>query len=270
MIDVITYVSSIGERIEFGRGCWHFGETDIFDTTQAHRSIGGRITGFEHDIREMGLTVMCDGPESERRRLADVLAYDVRTGNCGRLVANGCYMTCWVPGVSPQDWYQIEDMFAADLTVVSDDPVWVRSASVTLESRDDLVIGGLDYPHDYPHDYLYSSGASAVLENPFQLPAKCDIVIPGPCRDPYVIIAGNRYQVLCEVQRGQLLMIKGYGERGVSIRHSDGTLRSVFDKRVTEDGARPFAEIPVGRSVASWSGSYNVEVTMYDEGTSPW
>ncbi len=39
---------------------------------------------------------------------------------------------------------------------------------------------------------------------------------------------------------------------------------------MTEDGARPFAEIPVGRSVASWSGSYNVEVVMYEERCSPW
>ena len=270
MIDVIRYVSSTGEEIAFGEGCWHFGETDIFDTSRAHRSIGGRITGFSDDIREMSLRVECSGPEGERGRLADVLSYDVRTGRPGALWANGCYMRCWIPGVSPQDWHQLEDMYAADLTVVTDEPVWVRTASATLESRDDLVIGGLDYPHGYPHDYLYSSGASVVLENPFRLPAKCDIYIPGPCADPYVIIAGNRYQVLCSVDKGQLLVIRGFGDRDIFVRHSDGTERSVFDRRVTEDGARPFAEIPVGRSVASWSGSYNVEVVMYEERTSPW
>lgn len=270
MIGTIRYVNSIGEEIVLGEGFWHYGKTDIFDTSCAHRSIGGRITGFERDIREMSLTVELAGPEEERRRLADVTSYDVRTGQPGTLWANGCSMRCWIPGAALSDWYQLEDRLTAELTVVSDDPVWVRSASVTLESRDDLVVGGLDYPHDYPHDYLYSAGASVVMENPFRLPAKCDIYIPGPCSDPYVIIAGNRYQVLGDVDKGQLLIIKGYGDREIVVRHSDGTVRNVFDKRVTEDGARPFAEIPVGRSVASWSGSYNVEVVMYEERTSPW
>ncbi|MCI8305805.1 MAG: hypothetical protein HFJ69_04415 [Enterorhabdus sp.] len=270
MIDVIRYVNSIGEEIAFGDGCWHYGETDIFDTSRAHRSIGGRITGFEEDIREMHLRVELEGPEEERKRLADVTSYDVRTGRPGRLWANGCSMSCWIPGISSSDWHQLDGMYTAELGVVSDDPVWVRAASVTLESRDDLVVGGLDHPHDYPHDYLYSSGASVVLENPFRLPAKCDIYIPGPCADPYVIIAGNRYQVLGSIERGQLLAIRGYGDREIVVRHSDGTERSLFDRRVTEDGARPFAEIPVGRSVASWSGSYNVEVVMYEERCSPW
>ena len=69
MIGTIRYVNSIGEEIVFGEGCWHYGKTDIFDTSCAHRSIGGRITGFERDIREMSLTVELAGPEEERRRL---------------------------------------------------------------------------------------------------------------------------------------------------------------------------------------------------------
>ena len=154
MIDVIRYVNSIGEEIAFGEGCWHYGATDIFDTSQAHRAIGGRITGFQRDIREMSLAVELDGPVEERGRLADVTSYDVRTGSPGTLWANGCSMRCWIPGVSPRDWHQLDGMYGADLAVVSDDPVWVRSASVTLESRADLLGVCRYHPHDYPHDYL--------------------------------------------------------------------------------------------------------------------
>ena len=270
MIDAIKYVNTLGEEIVFGGGPWHFGDTDLLDTSAAHRSIGGRITGFDREISEMSLDVWLDGPEDERRRLADVTSYDVRVGKPGTLYAGDCRMSCWIPGIAPHDWYQLPGLFGAELTIVADDPVWVREAAVTLESRDDRDLGGLNYPHDYPHDYLHSGGSSLVIENPFRLPAKCDIYIPGPASDPYVIIAGNRYQVRDSIDRGQLLVIRGFGERGIFVRHSDGTERNVFDKRVSEDGARPFAEIPVGRSVAKWSGSYNVEVVMYEERTLPW
>ena len=102
------------------------------------------------------------------------------------------------------------------------------------------------------------------------LPCACDIAFAGPCVQPYVIIGGNRYQVRSTVEAGQLLLVRGYGGKDIAIRHSDGTERSAFAQGVREPGANIFAEVPVGDSVASWSGSYNVSVTLYEERTTPW
>ncbi|MFR5092581.1 MAG: hypothetical protein ACLTDR_11770 [Adlercreutzia equolifaciens] len=270
MIGAIRYVNSIGEEIAFGEGCWHYGKTDILDTSCAHRSIGGRITGFERNIREMSLTVELAGPEEERRRLADVTSYDVAHGPAGDAVGRRVLHALLDTRRGP-----LRLVPAGGQAHRRADRRERRPGVGALSLRDAGVAGRPGggrsrLPPRLPHDYLYSAGAPVVMENPFRLPAKCDIYIPGPCSDPYVIIAGNRYQVLGDVDKGQLLIIKGYGDREIVVRHSDGTVRNVFDKRVTEDGARPFAEIPVGRSVASWSGSYNVEVVMYEERTSPW
>ncbi len=270
MINKITYTNSRGESITFGEGVWGFGDTDLFDSESDYDTIGGKILSFKSKIKTYSLEAYLSGPESERRRLADITSYDRIVGKPGRLTAGECYMECYVNGVASHDWYQLEEMYAATLSIVTDAPVWVRRKSITLDSASEPEADGLDYPHDFPFDYLHSTGASMTLNNPFMLPAKCDITFVGPCVTPYVIIAGNRYQVDCTIERGQLLTIKGFGKRDVILRNRNGTEVSLFDKRVSEPGARPFEEIPVGKSQASWGGSQSIEVALYEERPTPW
>ena len=213
---------------------------------------------------------MREGSLGERNRFADVLDYDVRTGQAGTLWAGGSWMRCWIPNRKVSEWEHYDSMAVYECTVLTDRPVWVRQEEIVLAAVEPTDDAGLNYPHDYPHNYAYSAGASARVRNPFMLPCKCDIAFPGPCRDPYVIIGANRYQVKTEVQAGQLLIVRGFGDRGIVLRHSDGTERSAFAAGVREPGANVFAEVPVGSLTAAWSGSYNVSVTLYDERPTPW
>ncbi|WP_305296548.1 hypothetical protein [Parvibacter caecicola] len=270
MVEEIRYVNNLGEEIVFGGGPWHFGETDLFDFEAEPVTIGGSIVGFERPMAKNSLTVILDGPLELRNRLADVTAYDRAVGKPGTLWACGAYRKCWIAGIKPEDWYMIGTMYEADLTVVADEAVWVRSVSKTLTPAQEKDGSGLDFPFDFPFDLDYSAGTSVMLENPFRVPAKCDIYIPGPCTSPHLIIGGNRYQVDTAVNAGSLLVIRGYGERGIFVRSPDGTERSVFRQGVREEGAHVFAEVPVGNSVAAWVGSYNIEVVLYEERDSPW
>lgn len=255
---MLRYVNSKGDAVEFGGSPrkLFWGETDLFGMSAEYQTIGGAVSSWNTPLREMGLKAhLRGGAPGDLDRLIDVVTYDTRANRPGTLWCNGCWMRCWVGGFDLSNYWQAPGEIAdLDLVVVSDEPVWVRSVSITLTARKDEPAGGLNFPHNFPHNYLRGTGATAYVENPFQLPAKCDIAIPGPCVSPYVIIGGNRYQVNATVEKGQILFIRGYGERDVVVRHSDGTERSVFDQRVREAGAMPFAEVPVGRHVASWSG----------------
>lgn len=272
MIRNLRYVNSRGDEARFGgrEGPWRFGQLNIFDTAPEYTSVGGTVTGFHSGIRAMSLAaVMREGSAAELDRLVDVLSYDLAVGEAGTLWAGGSFMRCWFAGWELSEWGHYDSMAVLDCTVLSDRPVWVRSAEQTLTVREESG-GGLDYPHGYPHDYLYGAGASQVVTNPFMLPAKLDIAIAGPCASPYVIVGGNRYQVMTSVDKGSLLLVRGYGpRRGCVVRASDGSERSVFAQRVAEEGADLFAEVPPGRSVAAWSGAYNVTLTMYEERWTP-
>lgn len=270
----LVYENSLGERVSFGgdrKNLLRFGETDLFGIDLDYESTGGVITSFDPGIKDRGLTVfMMRGTVEERNRFVDVVSYDTRTASSGRIHCGDSHIEGYFRQVPFEDWYQLEGMFAADCSFVSDTGVWVREVKQTLYATDELEIGGHNYPYDYPYNYLYSSGSSTILTNPFRMPCKCDIVFPGPCVDPYVIIGGNRYQVKGAFSKGQLVIVRGFGEKDVLLRSQNGSTRSIFGSGIKADGDHIFAEVPVGDSIASWTGAYNIEVALYEERLSPY
>lgn len=254
---------------------WMYGETDIFNIELDYEAVGGTIVSFDPGIRRMPLEVfMLKGSASERNRFVDVVSYDTHMAVPGTLYAGDSYMRCYIQGAEMGDWQYFDGMLSCELTVTSDRPRWVRKHSVTLSKQEGLEVGGLNYPHNYPHNYKYSSGTSMAIDNPFMLPARCDIVFPGPCADPYVIIAGNRYQVRVSATKGQLVIVRGYPQednrKRILLRDANGYERSILSAGVREDDAQIFAEVPIGQSLASWSGAYNVAIDLYEERLSPW
>lgn len=209
MIHKLKYINSLGEEIVFGGEIcetpWRFGKTNLFDIELDYEQLGGRITSFDPGTREFDLRIwMTAGMMEDRNRLEDIFAYDNRVVAHGVLYAGESYIKIYRKAGSMSDWQYEDGMMTADLTLVSDEPYWIREITTTLTQEDVPTVGGLDYPHDYPHDYLYSSGMTTSLTNPFRLPAKCRIVFPGPCVNPYVIIGPNRYQVMESARKGQI------------------------------------------------------------------
>lgn len=272
VITQMRYVNSLGEEVSFGGGPspWRFGQTDLLDASLDHRSVGGAITSFDAGIAKRSLRVyLVDGTEEERDRFADVLGADARLMRPGTLWAGGCYMRCYASALAYSDWYQLDGMMTADVTFTAERPMWVRESSHVLAVYDEPA-GGLDYPHDHAYDYAYSSGTTAVIDNASPLPCRCDIAFPGPCDNPFVIIAGNRYQVMASAARGELIIVRGFGRRkDIVLRSASGAEQSIFAKGVREPGANVFAEVPPGQSVASWDGSSNIGVTLYEERWTP-
>lgn len=274
MIEHLRYVNSKGDEAVFGPGtCWEWGSHDLFDLSMEAKRVGGRITSMRRaaDDRHLELR-MVGGSREERNRIIDLISYDANVNVMGTLYAGESWMRCFISGFAQTLDRMRDSVIRERLTVSLDRPAWVRSRSFSLVTYERPSGDGLDYPHDYPHDYKAGETNSALIENPFQLPCKCDIAFPGPCKDPYVKIAGNFYRVDVEASKGQLVIIRGFGhpKPDVVIRSSDGTEQTVFNDARRTYGEDVFAEVPVGRHTATWSGTQNIELTLYEERTAPW
>ena len=280
MIREIKYINSLREEIVFGgessqeaserNGEWHFGENDIFNVDLDYESVGDSITEFTTGIREFSLTAyMTDGSVAEKNRFVDVISYDTYTGNKGRLYVGDSYMDCWISAFEISRYHYFDYFAVYNLTIVTDNPVWIRTETVTLAQRTSTPVGGGNYPRNYPRNYLKANSTSTSIVNNFRLPAKCDISFAGPCVTPYVIIGGNRYQVNATAEKGQLIIIRGYGNKSIVLKDSGGAEESIFSAGVRESGAMVFQEIPVGENLVSWPGTPNIEVKMYEERRSP-
>lgn len=272
----LSYTNSRGEAISFGaKSLYRYGGGNLFDLHGTPKVVGGRISAWVMEPIEIDLRVfMRGGSLAARDRFADILEYDRKLLRPGTLRAGESALSCYF-----ERWEMLEHLSYGsqavwDCTVKSDYPAWVRTVTQTLQPtlREDA--GGLAYPHAYPHNYGFDAQNSAIVTNPFALPARADIAIPGPCLNPYVIIGANRYQVNVRVEAGQLLIVRGASNPpAIVLRSQDGTERSVWAHAVRDwaAGAHIFAEVPPGKLSASWRGDGAVEVKLSEErGTPSW
>ncbi len=266
----IVYTGSTGEAVEMAvGGPWHYGDTDLHDYEWSYDTVNDRSVGFRRSPRDFSIHVMLRGGDAaERDRAVDVFDADVAAGTPGTLRVGASEMRCYVTASSKDRWWYDEASMDMDLTVHADDPVWTREATsqflkaVEQEPSDDL-----DYPHGYPHDYAPDT-RSAALSSPFASPCAARITVYGPAVNPYVIIAGNRYQVDATVEDGGLLVIDGRGKT-ITVTSADGYSESAFAAGVREDGARVFAPVPSGTSPVSWTGAFGFDVTLIEERSEP-
>ena len=272
MLDTtMTYTNGAGESIEFAPGsAWGYGETDLRDWSWDYDEACGRATGFRRAPRDFTLhAIMRGGSTEERDRAYDVLEYDVRAGSPGTLRAGGSAMECYAVECSKDLWWYDGGRMRMEVRFHADEPVWIRERTVDFpkDSGAAYAGGGLDYPIAYPYDYKREDRASRA-ENPFHSPCRFRLTVFGPAENPYVIIAGNRYQVNASVPADGLLVIDSRAGT-ITLRDRGGAESSVFASGVRTEGARIFAPIPGGVSALSWTGDFGFSVTYIEERSEP-
>lgn len=271
MDNSMTYTNSGGETVEMRiDGTWHYGDTDLRDYEWSYDTVADRVAGFRREPRDFSLKVMMDGGSvAERNRATDVFERDIAAMTPGTLRVGASELRCWVIASAKSSWWFGEGIMGVDLTVHADDPTWTREAGFEFKKVGGAsgASTGLDYPFDYPFDYS-SSGVSSTLASPFAVPSACRITVYGPAVSPYVIIAGNRYQVDVTVEEGGLLVVDGLA-RTITVSNADGQAMNAFSAGVREDGANVFAKVPAGTHAVTWGGSFGFDISLIEERSEP-
>lgn len=266
----IEYVNSAGQSVEFrADGPWHYSGTDLRDYAWEADTVNDRAVGFRRKPREFTLKAVMDGgTPGERDRATDVFDYDVAAMEPGTLRVGSSEMRCWVTASSKDLWWFDGGYMCCELTVRADDPVWTRESTTQFSrAAGDAEGGDLDFPHGYPHDWK-SDDVSSSLTSPYGRPCAARITVYGPAVNPYVVIAGNRYQVDVTVPERGLLVIDGRA-RTITSLDEYGRSESAFARGVRSDGANVFARVPVGSSAVSWGGQFGFDVTLVEERSEP-
>lgn len=206
------------------------------------------------------------------RRAAD---RDFADGSPGTLVVDGEWVQrALVAGFEPD--VITRSKVTGSLKVLLLDGCWRRERVLSVAKRDQAAADGwLDLPTDHAYD-LSSPPQSLAAESVAATPAAVRIVFWGPCTDPYIVVAGNRYQVDATVPAGARLEVDGHSwPKTVSLVSAAGDRTDLFAAahRGTGEGGGEycFQPLPAGRSEVSWPGSFGFDLYWYEEeGEPPW
>lgn len=229
-------------------------------TARGARSVG--LAAREVPLEAVARRAQAD----ELRRAAD---RDLAAGTPGTITADGWSQRCYIPASETDNAFG--GTVWLSMTVLLLDGYWWRE--VTRELFANASAGGLDHPHDHPHDYGHQSGRATVEVGGI---GGCPVRITfrGPATNPYVVVAGNRYEVDESVPSGARLVLDATGERPtVMLVDRVGNAVDVFRKAVRDGGqgggSYAFEPLPVGAHEVTWSGGFGMELAWRERETEP-
>lgn len=221
--------------------------------------------------REVELTLASDYATADAlRRVADA---DVQAKKPGTLVAQGEWrQRCYILSSSPEMIHF--GRMETTLNVALLDGAWWRLVRNEFMPGDGTVGGGfLDYSYDYAYDYMRGTVTTSI-EPSVLTPSAVRLVFYGPAANPYVVIGGNRYQVLTNIPAGGYVVVDGR-EKSITLTLADGSTQNAFayGLRGTGEGGGEYIFEPIGSGVQSvaWNGTFGFELGWYEEeGEPPW
>lgn len=268
--DSLVYTSSKGVEIDLGPfgGFMRTGEGDPLRSREWDATLGFRkLYSATRPARSVKLSVVTSREEADRA--CEAFDLDVSETAPGTLTLGEWSQSALVTASSADVWRV--DTIELTVTVALLDGVWRRPRAKSFMKSAQGGGGWLDYPHGYP----YGLGSpSPVTDMDCGLGGVPKITVYGPAVNPYVIIAGNRYEVDVTVPAGGYLVIDAL-KRTVKMTDQAGVVTDCFAdaKRGSGEGSGEyvFQPVPGGSVEVSWDNSFGFDVTVYEErGEATW
>ena len=266
MLERLQYKNHMGETIDFGNAGIFVKASDLHDYNWTISQKNGKISSFKRDVatRTLPVVIFCSTVSegvAARNRLLEVAEKDVLSNKPGRIIIGEYYYKCYITGSKKSEYLKSRRLMNVSLTIMSDEPVWVRETLNSLNQAGAAV--GLAYPYDYPIDYTFKRAA---LVNTDFTASNFRMIIYGACSDPSVYIAGHAYTVNCDAETGEYITIDSVAKT-ITKTAKDGTITNVFNLRGRESYI--FEKIPTGEISVSWDGDFDIDIILLEERSEP-
>ena len=150
-----------------------------------------------------------------------------------------------------------------ELTFIAPALSWVTEVTRQLFPQSEgNEVTGLDFPYDHPFDFADEDLGVATWEIDHVRSSEFQMIVYGPCTNPYVLINNHAYAVYTDLEDGEYLIIDSQSST-VYKYLSNGTVENLFHDRGLADSV--FEPIPSGLLRVNWSGAFGFDLTLYLE-----
>lgn len=270
MFEQLIYRNHINEEIKFGQGGIFVNENELHNYDWKYSNDNNFLTNFRRGVgkRNLPVIIACADPDEGVKAINDLMEIaekDVLANEAGRFIVGDYYFKAYITASKKKKYSTRRGWIHADLTVVSDNPVWVKETSNTFSNTGGEASQNLDFPFDFSYDFTSPNLVKTLINANF---ADVDfkITIYGEVDNPSITIGNHVYQVNCKVNSGEYLTIDSKA-KAVYITEDDGDIVNHFADR--EKSSYIFQKIPSGELNVTWSGDFVFDVMLYEERSEP-
>lgn len=253
---IAYYENSKGEILNLTKAPFRTVEADWFDSDWEESD-----SGYEKTVN-----IDVFGKRAEfaqnMEQLYSILAVDAEEGAYGKLYVNDTFLRCRIQSSSKDSWkgYVYAE---AELTFIAPELAWTTEVSRSFPKRTTAEAdNGLDFPYDHPFDFAAEDLGAVAWEINHVRSSEFQIIVYGPCTNPYILINGHEYAVYTDLEAGEYLIIDSR-DSTVYKYLSNGTVENLFHERGLEDSI--FEKIPSGLLRINWSGDFGFDLTLFLE-----
>lgn len=272
MLDKFFYENNNGKRVVFGEGGLYANYNDLRDYEWSYSDDNNIIGGFyKEPVKKSLPVVIVKNSLAERiavrNSLFEVFESDILAGKKGRIYIGNWYLKCWITAIENSSYLMHRDFTKADLTVITDEPFWIKEEIFSYSAVNVSASGGIDFPFDLPIDLQSSNVGQNTVSNSQIFPAAFKITVYGPSSNPVMIkIGGHTYQVNVGLNSGENLVIDSMNKtitKGLQDRAETSVMRYRYKK------GSIFEEIQPGQNELIWSGDFGFDVLLYHKRSEP-
>lgn len=275
MLEKVKFINHINESMDWGSNGIYVNHSDLRNYAWDYTKENNKISYFSQGIvkKSVPIVIACQS-ETEgiaiKNRLLEICEKDVLAMQHGKLVIGDYYLKCFISGSSKTDYLYHKGYLKVTLTVVTDQPQWIRESTTTFRSSADAPpeTGGkrnLDFNVDFAYDYA-SELLGKTLNNGGFVGTNFRLIIYGAVTNPIIFIAGHRYQVDYIVEANEYLTIDSI-EKTITLTKRTGEVVNCFNYR--DRDSYIFEKIPPGNNTVNWSGDFGFDVILVEERSEP-
>ena len=231
-------------------------EADWFDADWTESS-----SGYEKTV---DIDVFGDREQfaENMEHLYSIVAVDAEEDTYGRLYVNDTFLRCRIQTSKKSNWkgYVYSEV---ELTFIAPELAWTTELIRSFPKREDAGSDdGLDFPYDHPFDFTADDVGSIAWDIDHVTASDFEMIMYGPCTNPYVLINGHAYTVYTDLEAGEYLVIDSRAYTATKYL-SNGTTQNMFNERGLADSI--FEKIPSGLLRINWSGDFGFDLTLFLE-----
>lgn len=269
MREKLRHVNSENEIIDFHDLGILINYNELRDYEWSVESENDYITGFTRGVVKKTIPFIFYCSESQANEIKNIFyehfEKDIINRKKGYFMIGDYRYYCYLTKSKKSDYLSSKRLLNLSIEITTDQSFWVRENIYSYMK--DIYVSEENKKYPYFYDYVYGE-VSGTSEINADILKACDfkLIIYGPVSNPQISINGHLYNVKCDVNLSEYLIIDSQ-QRTINIVKNNGENINVFNKRNFDSNI--FERIKPGASVVSWSGGFGFDLIIYDERSEP-
>lgn len=274
MLDKLTYVNHLNQKINFGSDGIFLTDLDLYDYEWSYDSNFDEITNFRKSItkRKIKIIILAKTEEEgieKRNKIFETFEQDILSESQGRLYKDNYYLNCYVIASSKSKWFMSERYMENTVTIVSDRSDWVSEKKfefLKISDAEKMEMDGLK-KYAYKYGYYYKNQiSSGTILNTAVNTSNFLLRIYGTIANPLVMIGEHTYQVNISINQGEYVEIDSENKT-IYLIHANGRKESIYWSASKDSYI--FQPIEKGTQIISWNGSFAFDLIIKNKRSEP-